>query len=529
MNEPFSTAVVLVVVSVLAGLAVLLGRTSNRFGIPAMLAFLAVGMLAGEDGPGGIRFSDYHTSFRLGTMALVLILFDGGLATPLGLVRTGWKPATVLATGGVLAVAGLSCLAGRLCGFPWDEAALLGAVVSCTDAAAVFAVLRGQNLRLKRRVALTLELEAGLNDPMAVALTLALAEVLVPGGTFGFHRLLLVPVEFVVGAAIGWGVGRAGLWLLRRIRLPAASLYPVLTLALAGLGFGLPALVHGSGFLGVYVAAVVLGNGDLPPAQRPAARPWRPRLDRPGRDVPAPGPAGDALPPAARGLPGRGAGAPAGLLHPPGRGGPLPGPLRLLPAGDRLHGLGGAPGRHADRAGDHPRHGWRTWFRAAVPCGLLPSSSWEPCFPGARSDGPRPFWAWAPGRVRTLRSHLDLGGEVPTGWTIQGIAVDFPFPDQPLGDLRLPRGAWVVALARRGALLRPEVDLKLQVHDQVFLAVPPGAQEAIGPYLIRMSGRMRTRKAVSRWRATWSRPGQMRWLKSMSRLTRTTQPSRTRL
>ncbi|HWQ10627.1 MAG TPA: cation:proton antiporter, partial [Holophaga sp.] len=180
MNEPFSTAVVLVVVSVLAGLAVLLGRTSNRFGIPAMLAFLAVGMLAGEDGPGGIRFSDYHASFRLGTMALVLILFDGGLATPLGLVRTGWKPATILATGGVLAVAGLSCLAAHLCGFPWGESALLGAVVSCTDAAAVFAVLRGQNLRLKRRVALTLELEAGLNDPMAVALTLALAEALVP-------------------------------------------------------------------------------------------------------------------------------------------------------------------------------------------------------------------------------------------------------------------------------------------------------------------------------------------------------------
>lgn len=528
MNEPFSTAVVLVVVSVLAGLAVLLGRTSNRFGIPAMLAFLAVGMLAGEDGPGGIRFSDYHTSFRLGTMALVLILFDGGLATPLGLVRTGWKPATVLATGGVLAVAGLSCLAGRLCGFPWGEAALLGAVVSCTDAAAVFAVLRGQNLRLKRRVALTLELEAGLNDPMAVALTLALAEVLVPGGTFGFHRLLLVPVEFVVGAAIGWGVGRAGLWLLRRIRLPAASLYPVLTLALAGLGFGLPALVHGSGFLGVYVAAVVLGNGDLP--QRNdllrvhGALAWIAQvgmflllglLVTPSRLLPVAFPAAGLalllaflIRPAVVAL----CLAPFGyslreiaFMGWVGLRGAMPIVLATIPV------MAGVPG-------SEPL--FHAVFFLVVVGALLPGSTirWATALLGM---GARP----RPNPPVTL----DLGGDVPTGWTIQGIAVDFPFPDQPLGDLRLPRGAWVVALARRGALLRPEVDLKLQVHDQVFLAVPPGAQEAIGPYLIRMSGRMRTRKAVSRWRATWSRPGQMRWLKSMSRLTRTTQPSRTRL
>jgi cell volume regulation protein A len=142
---------------------------------------------------------------------------------------------------------------------------LLGAVVSSTDAAAVFSVLRGSRLELRERVGATLELESGLNDPMAVILTLALTGSLAQGGsTTGAHLLVEVVVQLVLGTAFGLAVGFAGRYLLRWSRLPAGGLYPVFTLAIALVAFGLPTLFHGSGFLAVYLAGLVLGNGELP-------------------------------------------------------------------------------------------------------------------------------------------------------------------------------------------------------------------------------------------------------------------------
>ncbi|MFP2928941.1 potassium/proton antiporter [Pyxidicoccus sp. 3LG] len=260
-TEPLPTALLLTACGVLLALSVLFSRASGRFGIPVALLFLGVGMAAGSDGPGGIEFSDYGLAFRLGTMALVLILFDGGLNTPLASIQSAIRPAAVLATVGVVITAAVAGLAAHLLfGFAWQQALLLGAIVSSTDAAAVFAVLRGSGLHLKRRVGTTLELESGLNDPMAVILTTAMTLSLAGGREPGWDLAWGALVQMVVGTGLGLGIGWAGRQLLKRLRLRAAGLYPVMTLALALLAFGVPTLLQGSGFLAVYIVGIALGN-----------------------------------------------------------------------------------------------------------------------------------------------------------------------------------------------------------------------------------------------------------------------------
>lgn len=263
-SEPFATAFLLVVLGVLVGVSALFSRASRSFGLPVALLFLVIGMAAGAEGIGGLRFDDYGFAFRIGTVALVLILFDGGLSTPLEAFRTGLGPASVLATLGVLGTAGVVGVGARLLGMPWLEAFLLGAIVSSTDAAAVFSVLRGAGVQLKRRVGVTLELESGLNDPVAVILTVALAGALAGAKPLGASLLLESLVQVLVGGAFGAAIGLAGRALLRRTRVAAAGLYPVITLAFALVAFGAPTLLHGSGFLAVYVAGVLIGNGPLP-------------------------------------------------------------------------------------------------------------------------------------------------------------------------------------------------------------------------------------------------------------------------
>jgi cell volume regulation protein A len=260
INEPTATAFLLTAFGLLMGVSAIFSRAAGRFGIPVALLFIFLGVLGGSEGIGGIEFEDYGFTFRLGTVALVLILFDGGLNTPLSSVLEGLRPAAVLATLGVLGTAALMGVAAHLFGFEWKQAFLLGAIVSSTDAAAVFSVLRGSGLHLKRRVGVTLELESGLNDPMAVILTMALTEALVSDKPLGWGILLDATVQMLVGAVLGVGLGYAGRVLLKHVRLPAGGLYPVLTLALAFLAFGLPTLFHGSGFLTVYVTAMLLGN-----------------------------------------------------------------------------------------------------------------------------------------------------------------------------------------------------------------------------------------------------------------------------
>jgi cell volume regulation protein A len=264
-TEPLATALFLTIFGLLLALSIVFSRAAERVAVPVALVFLIIGVLAGSEGIGRIAFENYGFAFRLGTVALVLILFDGGLHTPMDAVREAAKPAGVLATIGVLATTGLVAAAARVLGFSWNEALVLGAVVSSTDAAAVFSVLRGSGLQLRRRVGVTLEVESGINDPVAVVLTTALTAQLVGRGDALSLELLGGAVgEIVIGAALGVAFGQGGRALLRRVKLPGGGLYPALTLGIGFLAFGVPTILHGSGFLSVYITALILGNGPLP-------------------------------------------------------------------------------------------------------------------------------------------------------------------------------------------------------------------------------------------------------------------------
>jgi cell volume regulation protein A len=244
---------------------VLSSRASQRIGVPIALLFLGVGILAGSEGIGGIPFSDYRLAFRMGSVALALILFDGGLNTPIEVIRRVWAPAGVLASLGVLLVAGLVAAVAHLGGLDWPEALVLGAIVSSTDAAATFAVLRASGLQLKRRVAATLEVESGANDPTAVILTTTLTfNLLSPGELEVSEMLLDILTHLLIGGAIGIAAGYAGRALIGRLHLVTGGLYPALLLAFGLLSFGVATLVEGSGFLAIYLTGIVLGNGPLP-------------------------------------------------------------------------------------------------------------------------------------------------------------------------------------------------------------------------------------------------------------------------
>jgi len=262
-SEPLTTGWLLTIAGLLMLASVLFSRPSERIGFPAVLLFLGIGLLASLWLP--TTFSDHSLAFRIGTVGLVLILFDGGLNTSWRAARPHVAPAAVLATVGVIGTAAIVAVAARLLGLDWPEALLIGAIVSSTDAAAVFSALRGSNVQLRRRVGATLELESGLNDPMAVILTITLTGILLEAGKFSWISLVAnIIVQLAVGLAAGLAIGWLGQQLLQRVRVPAAGLYPAMTLALALLAFGIPTLFLGSGFLAVYVAALMLGNRRLP-------------------------------------------------------------------------------------------------------------------------------------------------------------------------------------------------------------------------------------------------------------------------
>ena len=268
--EPFATAVGLAAAGGLLLVATLLSPVSQRLGLPVLLLVLAVGMAAGSEGIGRIPFEDYRLAFRVGTLALVLILFDGGLGTPRSVLRRALPRAVTLATLGVVITAVAVALVAMALGFPPELAVLVGAVVSSTDAAAVFVVLRGSGVRLRETTGATLEIESGLNDPIALLLTVVATEVVLGEGTMGPELLGLGVIQLALGVLFGIAIGRVGRALLHWVVLPAPGLYPVVTVAIALLAYGIPTLVDGSGFLAAYVAGLVLGDGPLP--YRPGIR-----------------------------------------------------------------------------------------------------------------------------------------------------------------------------------------------------------------------------------------------------------------
>lgn len=264
MTEPYATAILLAVFGVLMAVSALMTRTVDRFGVPIVLLFLVLGMLGGSEGIGGLAFDNADLAFRIGTVALILILLDGGLNTKWASIKQAAAPAGLLATVGVVMTAGLVALAARAMGLDWTEAILIGAIVSSTDAAAVFSVLRGGGLRLKPRIQSTIEVESCANDPMAVILTLTAIEIASPNRGPDWWIALEVPLQLAIGLVVGVGIGFLFRYLMNRVRLSAVGLYPVVSLAAAFSAFGLATIVYGSGFLAVFAAGAVLGNGHLP-------------------------------------------------------------------------------------------------------------------------------------------------------------------------------------------------------------------------------------------------------------------------
>jgi cell volume regulation protein A len=251
-------------ISTLLLLSVFSSQLSGKLGVPALVLFLIIGMLAGSEGPGGIEFDYPRLAQSLGVIALTLILFSGGLDTHWHQIRPVVLKGFALATVGVCLTAGLvAWLSIWLLDFALLDGLLLGAIVSSTDAAAVFMILRSRQIRLRGQLAPLLELESGSNDPMAVFLTVGLITLLTqPGAT----PLDIVPMFFhqmILGALIGYSMGACMTALCRHLRLEYEGLHAVLSLGVALFTYGVTASVGGNGFLAVYLAGLTVGNSAI--------------------------------------------------------------------------------------------------------------------------------------------------------------------------------------------------------------------------------------------------------------------------
>ena len=260
---------VLLIASIILILSIFAGKAGYRFGLPALLIFLGVGMLFGSDGL-GIQFSDPHIAQFIGMLALSIILFSGGMDTKISEVRPIASQGVVLATVGVLAttfitggfIYGLFSLFDQYVTLTFPESLLLAAVMSSTDSASVFSILRSKRQGLKEQLRPMLELESGSNDPMAYMLTLLLIEVVqAPAGEISlWHSLLMFFVQLTVGALAGFLLGKLVVWMINRLDVANQSLYPILLLAGVFFIFSGTELIKGNGYLAVYIAGLVVGN-----------------------------------------------------------------------------------------------------------------------------------------------------------------------------------------------------------------------------------------------------------------------------
>ena len=259
MGNPIEN--IMLVVSILLILSVVFSKASDKLGLPVLLIFLFVGIMAGSEGPGGIYFDNIIISKGLGVLALVMILFYGGMDTKWGAIKPIIKEGVLLATLGVLFTAIIIGYAAHFfLHFSLMEGMLLGAIVSSTDAAAVFSIMRSKGIHLKGNLKPLLEFESGSNDPMAVFLTVGFIEVLIGGHGSGLSMIPMFFVEMAIGLAGGLLFGIGIVALINNIKLQYEGLYPVITMALVMLTYALTAHLHGNGFLSVYVAGLVVGN-----------------------------------------------------------------------------------------------------------------------------------------------------------------------------------------------------------------------------------------------------------------------------
>ncbi len=251
-------------VGLLLFLSILANRISDRFGVPTLLMFLALGMLAGSDGLGGIHFDDPALANLVGVFALSFILFSGGLDTDWRGVRPVLGRALALSTAGVALTAGLvGVFVWKVLGYSLKEGFLIGAIVSSTDAAAVFSIMRARGVGLKGQLKPLLELESGSNDPMAVFLTTAMIALIVDPGRSWLPLVPSLILRMSVGIAAGVAVGTAASLVFNRLRLAYEGMYSVLSMSLVLLAYGLSESLHGNGFMAVYACGIFLGSKDF--------------------------------------------------------------------------------------------------------------------------------------------------------------------------------------------------------------------------------------------------------------------------
>lgn len=254
------TFILLTAILLIAG--VLTTKFSARLGVPALVLFMMVGMVMGSDVLGIIYFDNASTAQMIGVFALVVILFEGGLQTKWKTLRPVIIPSLSLATIGVLLTSGIVAVAAKLIlELGWLEAILFGAIVGSTDAAAVFAVLKGQNIN--ERIGTTLEAESGSNDPMAVFLTVAMIELITIPETSIITMIGSFFVQMGLGVLLGFIAGKLAVKALNKINLDSSGLYPIFSIAFALLTYGITAFMNGSGLLAVYVLAIIIGNAEI--------------------------------------------------------------------------------------------------------------------------------------------------------------------------------------------------------------------------------------------------------------------------
>ncbi|MBT9189697.1 MULTISPECIES: potassium/proton antiporter [Zobellia] len=250
--------------SLLLFISIVVGKTSYKFGVPTLLLFLGIGMLAGSEGIGGIVFDDPKIAQFIGVVSLNFILFSGGLDTSWPAVKPILKEGILLSTIGVLLTAvSLGTFVHFVTDFTIYESLLLGSIVSSTDAAAVFSILRGKSLALKTNLRPTLELESGSNDPMAYVLTIAFLSLVINQDQGLLSIIPLFLQQMILGGAAGFGFGKVSKLVINKIKLDFEGLYPVLVIALMFITFSATDFIGGNGFLAIYICAVYLGNQDL--------------------------------------------------------------------------------------------------------------------------------------------------------------------------------------------------------------------------------------------------------------------------
>lgn len=255
---------ILLVGSLLLLISIIAGKTSYRFGVPTLILFLAIGILAGSDGIGKINFDDPRLAQFIGVVSLNFILFSGGLDTNWSTVKPIlWQGITLSTLGVLLTALSLGTFVWLITDFTIYESLLLGSIVSSTDAAAVFSILRSKSLALKSNLRPTLELESGSNDPMAYVLTIAFLSLVVNQDAGVLTIIPLFLKQMILGGILGFVFGRLSKWVINRIRLDFEGLYFVLVIALMFITFSATDAFGGNGFLAIYICAVYLGNQEL--------------------------------------------------------------------------------------------------------------------------------------------------------------------------------------------------------------------------------------------------------------------------